>query len=305
VSYRDNFQTDRLLERDRRSRKPRPEPKRSDLPCPRIASDIMPPVQSQVDGKMYDSKSAIRRSYKATGHEEIGNDPARLRPFVRPKTDRKAIKETVERAKAHASSAASATSTRASSDPGRSLAPSQTGQSHDDCCSRKRSRARRKSFRADRGRRRAAVAAFGDAAGGGAKVEPTHPRRRCRRGTRCALRLPRSKPANGEGLRAATGSEDRKDPGKGADLERGEGGKFAPKDAAAAKPADKDGSGRRLRLRRILRSSSRQRQPRRARGNPKRTVKHARRSASRTMPRRSGTRLRSRSRPRSTACTAR
>jgi hypothetical protein len=60
----------------------------------------MDPVQSQVDGKMYDSKSAIRRSYKATGHEEVGNDHARLRKFERPKTDRREIKSAVERAKA-------------------------------------------------------------------------------------------------------------------------------------------------------------------------------------------------------------
>jgi hypothetical protein len=101
MSYRDNFalidfSKEIVVER----RPPRPQPKLSDLPCPRIASDIMDPVQSQVDGKMYDSKSGIRRSYKETGHEEIGNDPARLRPFVRPKNDRRKIKETVEKAKA-------------------------------------------------------------------------------------------------------------------------------------------------------------------------------------------------------------
>jgi hypothetical protein len=100
VSYRDNFALIDFSKEIVAPEKPRHEPKRSELPCPRIASDIMPPVQSQVDGKIYDSKSAIRRSYKATGHEEIGNDPARLRPFVRPKTDRKVIKETVERARA-------------------------------------------------------------------------------------------------------------------------------------------------------------------------------------------------------------
>lgn len=101
MSYRANFA---LIDFSRDivipEKPPRPQPKRSDLPCPRIASDIMDPVQSQVDGKLYDSKSAIRRSYKVHGVEEIGNDPARLKPFERPKSDRKAIKETVERAKA-------------------------------------------------------------------------------------------------------------------------------------------------------------------------------------------------------------
>lgn len=101
MSYRENF---RLIDFSREipapARVPRQEPKRSDLPCPRIASDIMPPAQSMVDGETYDSKSAIRRSYKAHGVEEIGNDPARLKPFVRPKSDRRAIKETVEKARA-------------------------------------------------------------------------------------------------------------------------------------------------------------------------------------------------------------
>lgn len=100
MSYRDNF---KLIDFSREIAAPvkvRLEPKRSDLPCPRLASDIMDPVQSQVDGRMYDSKSGIRRSYKVHGVEEIGNDPARLRPFQRPKTDRKAIRDTVEKAKA-------------------------------------------------------------------------------------------------------------------------------------------------------------------------------------------------------------
>jgi len=101
MSYRENF---KLIDFSRPlpplPPKVRLEPQRSDLPCPRIMSDTMDPVQSQVDGKMYDSKSAIRRSYKATGHEEVGNDPARLRPFVPPKVSRKEIKDTVARARA-------------------------------------------------------------------------------------------------------------------------------------------------------------------------------------------------------------
>jgi hypothetical protein len=98
MSYRDNFKLIDFSKEIVVERKPRPEPKRSDMPCPRIASDIMAPVQSQVDGKMYDSKSAIRASYRATGHIEVGNDPARLKPFEAPKTDRRVIKQTVEKA---------------------------------------------------------------------------------------------------------------------------------------------------------------------------------------------------------------
>jgi len=65
-----------------------------------VVSDAMPPVQSMLDGKMYDSKSAIRATYKASGATEVGNDPARFKPRPKPKVDRKAIKDSVERAEA-------------------------------------------------------------------------------------------------------------------------------------------------------------------------------------------------------------
>lgn len=100
AAYRENFKLidfSKEIPAPARSR-PDVRAKRSDLPCPRLASDVMDPVQSQLDGKMYDSKSALRRTYQAAGVVEVGNDPARLRPFVRPKTDRKQIKDTVEKA---------------------------------------------------------------------------------------------------------------------------------------------------------------------------------------------------------------
>jgi hypothetical protein len=102
MSYRDNF---RLIDFSREIPAPpkrfaAPTPKRSDLPCPRLATDIMPPVQSQVDGRLYDSKSAIRAHYRRAGVEEVGNDPARLKPFVKPKVSRADVKASVE--KAHA-----------------------------------------------------------------------------------------------------------------------------------------------------------------------------------------------------------
>lgn len=80
------------------SKAERLEPKRSDLPAPRLASDIMEPVQSQVSGKVYDSKSALRAEYRATGHIEKGND--RRPPWQMPRTPKAVIRETVR--KAHA-----------------------------------------------------------------------------------------------------------------------------------------------------------------------------------------------------------
>lgn len=78
----------------------RPAAKRSHLPCPRIAIDSIEPVQSMLDGKFYDSKSALRATYKAAGVVEIGNDPSRLKPRQKPKIDRKSVKTSIERAEA-------------------------------------------------------------------------------------------------------------------------------------------------------------------------------------------------------------
>lgn len=71
---------------------------------PFVIGDGMDPVQSMADGKMYDSKAAIRRSYRADGNprgiefEEIGNDPERLRPPPPFKPDRAAIRTAIRRA---------------------------------------------------------------------------------------------------------------------------------------------------------------------------------------------------------------
>lgn len=72
----------------------------SHLPSPMLIGDGMAPVQSMVDGRWYDSKSAIRAGYRAAGVTEVGNDPARLRPPPRARADRGAIKDTIDRATA-------------------------------------------------------------------------------------------------------------------------------------------------------------------------------------------------------------
>lgn len=100
MSYKDNFaliEWKPLLELPRKRETP---PARSDLPFPRVMSDVMEPVQSMLDGKYYDSKSALRATYRATGHIEVGNDPQRLAPRKKPKPDRRQIKTTLERAEA-------------------------------------------------------------------------------------------------------------------------------------------------------------------------------------------------------------
>ena len=73
---------------------------RSDLPGPMIITDTMSPVQSQLDGKMYDSKAALRATYTAAGVVEVGNDSSVLqpKPFKRPKPKRDDIKASVNKA---------------------------------------------------------------------------------------------------------------------------------------------------------------------------------------------------------------
>lgn len=44
------------------------------VPCPSYISDKLWDIQGQHDGKYYDSKSSLRRSYRENGYVELGND---------------------------------------------------------------------------------------------------------------------------------------------------------------------------------------------------------------------------------------
>ena len=72
----------------------------SHLPCPMIVADHMAPVQGMHDGRTYDSKSSLRASYRANGLTHVATEPARHRPRPAPRTDRMAVKDTIERAAA-------------------------------------------------------------------------------------------------------------------------------------------------------------------------------------------------------------
>lgn len=75
----------------------RPSGLRSHLPAPRLMADGMEPVQSMLDGKMYDSKSQLRSTYRAAGVTEVGNDVVTERaPVKRP--SRQGVKAAVGRA---------------------------------------------------------------------------------------------------------------------------------------------------------------------------------------------------------------
>ncbi len=68
---------------------------RSALPGPMVISDQIE-VKSMVDGDIYTSKSALRRSYREKGYLEVGNEEQK--PFVKPRPDRRAIKDAVGKA---------------------------------------------------------------------------------------------------------------------------------------------------------------------------------------------------------------
>ena len=72
----------------------------SDIPSPMLSLDTMDPVQSQLDGKMYDSKSRLRATYKAAGMVEVGNDSSVTdpKPYKRPKVKREDVKASVDKA---------------------------------------------------------------------------------------------------------------------------------------------------------------------------------------------------------------
>lgn len=78
---------------------PLSDDRRSHLACPMVIGDAMP-MTAHVDGNSYDSKSRFRAVTRAHGLTEMGNDPQRIRPYPRQKPDRKAIKDSVEKATA-------------------------------------------------------------------------------------------------------------------------------------------------------------------------------------------------------------
>jgi hypothetical protein len=75
----------------------RPSSNRSTLSAPHLLRDEMPPTQSMLDGKLYDSKSRLRQTYRTAGVVEVGNDvPTAPPPMKRPR--REDIKAAVGRA---------------------------------------------------------------------------------------------------------------------------------------------------------------------------------------------------------------
>jgi len=51
-----------------------PRGPRGQFPAPYLNRDGMDPLMSMADGKLYESKSAMRRAYRDLGYEELGSD---------------------------------------------------------------------------------------------------------------------------------------------------------------------------------------------------------------------------------------
>lgn len=70
------------------------------LATPMVNFDTMNPVQSQTNGKMYDSKSALRSEYRRAGVIELGNERIKPKPKPTEKQRRTEIRQRLERAAA-------------------------------------------------------------------------------------------------------------------------------------------------------------------------------------------------------------
>jgi len=68
---------------------------RSD-PAPHVISDVMDALKHMGTGETIDSKSRFRAATRASGCEEVGNDPAILRD--RPKVEPRGVEMDVKRA---------------------------------------------------------------------------------------------------------------------------------------------------------------------------------------------------------------
>ena len=76
----------------------RPILARSHLPAPMLIADTMADMVSHGDMKHYSSKSALRKSYKELGVEEVGNEVPKVtqKPTMDRKKLRSALKDAAE-----------------------------------------------------------------------------------------------------------------------------------------------------------------------------------------------------------------
>lgn len=90
-------------------RRVEPNMRRSELPFPMLIADAIEPTQSMADGKFYESKQALRRTYRADGNPqgveyiEVGNDQRpREQKAGSVNRDKSRVRESIEKAMAMA-----------------------------------------------------------------------------------------------------------------------------------------------------------------------------------------------------------
>jgi len=69
--------------------------RRGAFPTPMVVTDGIE-VKSMVDGQTYTSKAALRKSYRARGYVEVGNEEQKMP--ARPEPDRNAIRRDIKAA---------------------------------------------------------------------------------------------------------------------------------------------------------------------------------------------------------------
>lgn len=68
-----------------------------ELACPMIISDTQPALRSMTDGRIYDSKSEMRKEYRRAGVTEVGNEKQKPgRDWSEEKTKRKQQREQIK-----------------------------------------------------------------------------------------------------------------------------------------------------------------------------------------------------------------
>lgn len=67
-----------------------------------VIRDEMDPTEHPFNGRKYTSKSAFRHVTKAGNGIEVGNDPQRFNTPSKPKPDRVAIRDSLQKARAKA-----------------------------------------------------------------------------------------------------------------------------------------------------------------------------------------------------------
>lgn len=95
AAYRENYQLIDWSKELKLEQKERIAPQRSDLTAPMVIGDAIE-VKSMADGRVYTSKAKLRRSYRALGYVEVGNEIQR--PPRRQRVSPKEISDSVEKA---------------------------------------------------------------------------------------------------------------------------------------------------------------------------------------------------------------